>query len=374
MGVAVHRSRLYVQLGNTSSTNKNNIVLRFLMKLVRDSVVLSAEADFLRVGHTHEDIDQFIGQLCSWIHHQPVAQTPQDFVRHSQGFLNTLTKKPWPQAARARRCVYINQGRDWKTWLEGMPGLKNHTGPGAPHVFRFQCRGSCAPGLLARMRCVEFVGPTPSHNDVVLFCKRWMADGVLSQRPLVVLPAAYVPRGQPPTRQTRAAITPKLANHLLKYSARLAEQPYNLTSGARYITDWVHRRLPWEPPLDVTGVLEPAPLVGTAVVAVRPAPDVPAAGGTDVALADAGAVDDDADMGPSARAVVLYGVVVDLHVHHNVPWPDALAAGERAFHGGARRAAPARGARKRRKLQHPAEDAGPGPDLALQPLDLVLRG
>ena len=91
-------------------------------------------------------------------------------------------------------------------------------------------------------------------------------------------------------------------------------------------------------------------------------------------MADAGAVDDDADMGPSARAVVLYGVAVDLHVHHNVPWPDALAAGGRAFHGGARRAAPARGARKRRKLQHPAEDAGPGPDLALQPLDLVLRG
>ena len=104
-------------------TSKNNIVLRFLMKLVRDSVVLSAEADFLRVGHTHEDIDQFIGQLCSWLHHQPVAQTPQDFVRHIQGFLNTLTKKPWPQDARDRRCVYINQGRDWKTWLESMPGL-----------------------------------------------------------------------------------------------------------------------------------------------------------------------------------------------------------------------------------------------------------
>ena len=110
-------------------------------------------------------------------------------------------------------------------------GLENHTGPGAPHVFRLQRRGCRAPGLLARMRCKEFVGPTPSDNGVVLFCKRWMADGVLSQRPLVVLPAAYAPRGQPPTRQTRAAITPQLSNHLLKSSARLTERPYNLTSG-----------------------------------------------------------------------------------------------------------------------------------------------
>ena len=120
----MNRSRLYVQLDNTSSTNKNNIVLRFLMKLVRDSVVLSAEADFLRVGHTHEDIDQFIEQLCAWLHHKPVAQTPRDAVCLIQGFLDTFTKKPWPQDARDRRCVYINQGRDWKTWLEAMPGLK----------------------------------------------------------------------------------------------------------------------------------------------------------------------------------------------------------------------------------------------------------
>ena len=79
-------------------------------------------------------------------------------------------------------------------------------------------------------------------------------------------------------------------------------------------------------------------------------------------------------MGPSARAVVVYGVAVDLHVHRNMPWPAALAAGERAFHGGARRAAPARGARKRRKLQCPAEDAGPDPEFAFQPLDLAPRG
>ena len=132
MGVAVNRSRLYAQLDSTSSTNKTSIALRLLMQFVRGDVVLNAEADFLRVGHTREDIDQFIGQLCSWLHHKPVAQTLRDFVCHIQGFLDTLTKKPWPQDARDRRRVYISQGRDRKTWLKSMPGLKTTLGPPLP--------------------------------------------------------------------------------------------------------------------------------------------------------------------------------------------------------------------------------------------------
>ena len=130
-GVAVHRSRLHVQLDNTSSTNKNNIVLGFLAWLVAAGVVRSAEADFLRVGHTHEDVDQFHGQVCSWLHHKPWAETPHDFVRHIQRFLDTLTQRPWPQSTGDRRCVFLNQQRDWKQWLTFVPALKNHTGPRA---------------------------------------------------------------------------------------------------------------------------------------------------------------------------------------------------------------------------------------------------
>eukprot|EP00974_Lingulodinium_polyedra_P054884 5278431-Lingulodinium_polyedra.AAC.1 len=99
---------------------------------------------------------------------------------------------------------------------------------------------------------MEPLGLAPADNDVVLFCKQWMADNVLSQRPLVAMPVACAPLGQPTVRVARAPITPKLANHLLKYSARLVAHPYNLHRGAAYISDWVHRRLPLEPPLDVS--------------------------------------------------------------------------------------------------------------------------
>ncbi len=369
--VAVHRSKLHVQLDNTSSTNKNNIVLGFLAWLVAAGVVLVAEADFLRTGHTHEDVDQFHGQVCSWIKHKPFAETPQDFVRHIQRFLDTLTKKPWPQRAEDRRCVHLNQQRDWKTWLRFLPALKNHTGPRAPHIFRFQRRGCCAPGLLRRTGCQEPVGAPVDDCDAVLFCKQWMADATLSQRPLVVLPAAFVPRTRPPMATARAAITPKLANHLEKYSKLIAMPPYNLVAGGRHIINWVHGRLPLEPPLDVSGVFEPPPAVAAAVAVHAALEDGAHFQVAEVALADAGAAAPAAQ--PSARAVVVYGVAAALHVHHDIPWADALAVGKRAFKGGAHREAPPARAAKRRRLVPLAADAGPAPALGVQPLDLEPR-
>ena len=232
--VAVHRCALHVQLDNTSAQNKNNILLGFLAWLTTRGVTLASEADFLRKGHTHEDVDQLNGQICSYMHRQPYAETPHDFVRHIQRFLDTeLAKPPWPQGPGSRRCVYLNQQRDWKTFLRFVPALKQHTGPQAPHVFRYQRRGCCAPGLLRRLHCIEPLGIPADDRDAVLFCKRWMADESLSQRPLVQLPASKVPatEGVPMALQ-RNPITPKLANHLKKYSGLLARPPYKVERGA----------------------------------------------------------------------------------------------------------------------------------------------
>ena len=218
---------------------------------------------------------------------------------------------------------------------------------------------------------MEPLGVAAHDNDVVLFCKLWMADDALSQRPLVVMPEAGATRGEPPLHMARASITPKLANHLLKYSARLAEPPYKLEAGSKYISDWVHRRLPVEPPRDVTGVFELVPIEGGAVVAVHPEPEIRDHVAT-VALADV--VVEEPEEAPSARAVVVYGVAANLHVQHGIPWPDAFAAVELAFHGGERHTAPAAGKPKHRKLLGLGGDDGLAPVLDIQPLDLLPRG
>ena len=311
--------------------------------------MLASEADFLRTGHTHEDVDQLNGQICSYIHRQPFAETPRDFVCHIHRFLDTeLRNPPWPQRAGSRRCVYLNQQHDWKAFLQFVPTLKRHTGPQAPHVFRYQRRGCCAPGLLCRLHCIEPVGAPADDRDAVLFCKRWMGDESLSQRPLVQLPASKVPAAaRPPLALQRNPITPKLANHLVKYSARLAGHPYMLQRGAKYVVDWVNNRLLQEPALDIAGVL------GDAVVAVRPAlPAVSGVGlGPDdapavVALADAGVQDEDK---ASATAALAYNVAAALHVHHGIAWAVALAAGERASTAAAAAAPCAQGPPQKRR-------------------------
>ena len=107
------------------------------------------------------------------------------------------------------------------------------------------------------------------------------------------------------------------------------------------------------------------------MVAVHPEPEIRDHVAT-VALADAGV--EELEEAPSARAVVVYGVAANFHVQHGIPWPDALAAGEHAFHGGARHTARAAGKPNRRKLRGLGGDDGLARVLDIQPLDLLPRG
>ena len=55
-GLPLERAHLHLQLDNTSSSNKNNNLLRFLSLITSKSIVKSVDVMFLRKGHTHEDI------------------------------------------------------------------------------------------------------------------------------------------------------------------------------------------------------------------------------------------------------------------------------------------------------------------------------
>ena len=379
LGVSLCAAKLHVQLDNTSSSNTNNILMAFMAWLVGSGVVAAAEADFLREGHTHEDIDQFVGRLASWIARHPFLETPEDFVQCIKRLLDTkLTTAPWPSDPAHRRVVYLTDVHDWKSWLAFVPGLKGHTGPAAPHVFRFQRRGQIA-AVLARTGCVQpGFGCAKHDSDAVLLCRQWMADRCLSQVPFVHLPHAWLPVSPcagPPLASARRGLTPKLARHLSSFCAKLAGRPYNITRGAAHIREWVAGTLPSEPPLDIQGLTGP-PITGlpggVAAPGLDPAVDV--AFDPDVAevgVADAGVPNDSDSRPPSLRATVVYGVAAELHTNCGLDWAAALAAGERAFAAGARPAA-AGGKATRKKLLPPvAVDSPNPPDLRLEPLDLV---
>lgn len=108
-GVDVSNSRLHIQADNTSREVKNGMVLRWLCGQVSASLLSSAECNFLRSGHSHEDIDQMFGSLACYLRRVRHCETSQDLVQHCQAFLDKLDRKFEPQ----KFAVKLDGTRDW---------------------------------------------------------------------------------------------------------------------------------------------------------------------------------------------------------------------------------------------------------------------
>ena len=60
---------LHIQLDNTTKQNKGKYVVAYLAWLVKTGVIREAYMNFLPVGHTHEDIDQYFSRVSVWCRH-----------------------------------------------------------------------------------------------------------------------------------------------------------------------------------------------------------------------------------------------------------------------------------------------------------------
>jgi hypothetical protein len=58
-----------IQLDNTTKQNKGRFLMAYLGYLVQQGVIKEAYCNFLPVGHTHEDIDQFFSRLSMYCRH-----------------------------------------------------------------------------------------------------------------------------------------------------------------------------------------------------------------------------------------------------------------------------------------------------------------
>ena len=60
---------LHIQLDNTTKQNKGRFLMAYLAYLVQEGVIKEAYCNFLPVGHTHEDIDQFFSRVSVYCRH-----------------------------------------------------------------------------------------------------------------------------------------------------------------------------------------------------------------------------------------------------------------------------------------------------------------
>ena len=132
LGVDLASHHIALQLDNAGSQNKNNIVLGFLSCLVQSGILSGATVNFLRTGHTHEDIDMVFSLLASWMWKVLLLATVTYFVASIKTWLQQIKRPHEPH----RFVVKLDQIHDWKTWL-GKLGrhIVGLGGPSAPHVF-----------------------------------------------------------------------------------------------------------------------------------------------------------------------------------------------------------------------------------------------
>ena len=82
-------SHLVLQVDNTTAQAKNQYVFMFLSYLVMANIFESVTMNFLMVGHTHEDVDQLFGIICSLLQGSGDLLTPKDFLSHIQSNLQS---------------------------------------------------------------------------------------------------------------------------------------------------------------------------------------------------------------------------------------------------------------------------------------------
>ena len=71
---------LFLQLDNTTKQNKGRYLMAFLAYLVRMGVLKRVYINFLPVGHTHEDIDQYFSRLSVYLRRHMRCELPPGSV------------------------------------------------------------------------------------------------------------------------------------------------------------------------------------------------------------------------------------------------------------------------------------------------------
>lgn len=199
---------LVIQADNTTGQCKNQYGTGFLCFLVASYKFLTADLNFLMVGHTHEDVDQLFAVVLWFMVQMGHFLTPEHL-------LDNLAKRMRPKVqdkGESLICEHLTAIRSFSKWLEPMGlklsgAFKTRQGVETPHAFSFKL----GVLLTASEKTMLQECQLPIEDDAVYCCvKTYMRDTHLQQEPLHCVkaaqarrvwalspaPTAIVPRGQ----------------------------------------------------------------------------------------------------------------------------------------------------------------------------------
>lgn len=247
-------SRIIFHSDNTAKEGRNAPMLTFASALVASQRFREVSLCFYRVGHTHNRLDQRFGVLAAKLSVAKSLQTPREYQQYLQDHY-----KP----ARGVGCIIecVHGSYNWRGLWEplgvhfvGLFGAGGGTSD-AGHVFRV-VRADDLASLDLPVAVAEpwRGGGDPSGSDAVLLVKHWISSTTLSQKPMVVLPAAKAAELRwetlPELPASRNELLPRAIHEYRKTAADIAAPPWELTAAAEYLADWVSRneRKEWGAP------------------------------------------------------------------------------------------------------------------------------
>ena len=108
-GLHLPSTHLVLQHDNTCREFKNHNGLRWCVSQVSSGNLASVTCQFLRTGHTHEDIDQQFGRVGRWMQRHRDIQTPNEVADVISKFL-VEAKMPFEPV---KEVVRMDTVRDW---------------------------------------------------------------------------------------------------------------------------------------------------------------------------------------------------------------------------------------------------------------------
>ena len=215
--------------------------------LVKAGLFETANLFFLRVGHTHEDIDQLFSILVALILRCHHFQTPQEL-------LHFLTKELQPKFEAKKEELHsemVTAVRDWQSWLLGLQRTLTHCwanrkGQEAPHSFSFKRGRGISPAEAEWLKppggqVTSIPGGQVTSNhielDAVYCCvKEYMGSRDLKQAPVLVLPRTRtLATPLPDHAASRIPLGAAVINNYTKLACKCHE--FNLPNAAQGLQD-----------------------------------------------------------------------------------------------------------------------------------------
>ena len=186
---------LVIQADNTTAQTKNSKVATFLAWLVASGKFDAVVLNFLLVGHTHEDIDQFFSVLFFLLHRHRKWQS-------AKALLDALAPELRERFSARNEEFYataLTHIRDFQTWLSPIGCTQyscwnSRSGIETPHSFSYKRRRDLSGFDLKSGDPFQLQGYQQLPTDVLCCVKTYMRDTKLQDPPVMVMSSSMVQR------------------------------------------------------------------------------------------------------------------------------------------------------------------------------------